>query len=432
MSVSVIICGLVRNQERLRKKLKNYFDWREQGRIDQIIYSTWIGEVDNYPELREYLLNNQVELIEVEEPRLVLKGGHQLHQMLAFFYGLSAIKNRNQFIMKTRVDLADNHEAMLYDFEHGTEEVEDILNVGLKHKVLIEYSQMIYPFLCGDAQFFGHYDDLCKLVNLNADMELVYNRLAVEQTFFFHPFKEVKLLQEHFYWNSPHISEMSIKREEQVNDILIRDNFVDIISSWWLILHQYFKVGWGEYKDLHIELKDMYSAFHYNKDMKIIGGDLSDVVADHSFVTALYKLISKEKEDYLVNLLNQKSFNNIVEYPVDKYNQYASFVKKYSDLPSPKLPQMKNGKVNFIIRGAAQHFFVKDVNDAASKRYHEQITALRRENDLLKKELNINFTHTYIHRFMNRFMSRKTIEMFKYRYPKMTNIYAKYFMKKKG
>jgi hypothetical protein len=432
MAISVIVCGLVRDQERLKNRLQNYFDWRNEGKIDQIIYSTWINEVDNFTGLRKFLEQNKVQLIEIEEPRLVLKGGHQIHQMIAFFYGLAVIKNRDQFILKTRVDLADNHESMLFDFEHGTPRVNDALNVGLKYQILIEYSQMIYPFLCGDAQFFGHFEDLAKLVNLNTDMELIYNRLAVEQTFFFHPFKNIQLFQEHFYWNIPHISEISNKRDSQIDAILARNEFKSVIESWWYILYHYFKVGWGPLKENRINIDSLEESFRYNKEMKMIGGDLSDVIADQTFINVLYDLI-KPKAKEIEIALNPVYFNKPLSYTMDKYEQYLSFSKKFSDLPSPKIPILKNkSEYSYVIRGAAQHFFVKDTNDEASRRYHEQITTLRRENDILKKELNINFTHTFLHRCMNKFMSRKMIESLKYKHPKLTSFYAKHFMKKKG
>ncbi|EGQ9613092.1 hypothetical protein LH707_002975 [Vibrio cholerae] len=427
--VSVIICGLVRDKSRLLNKLQNYIDWREQGRIDQIIYSTWIGELENYAGLRNELESRNVELIEIEEPRLVLKGGHQLHQMLSLYYGLSAIKNKNQFILRTRVDLADNHENMLFDFEYGTEQADDFAEVGLKHKILIEYSQMAYPFLCGDAQFFGHFDDILKLINLSAEMELVFNRLAVEQTFFFNPFINCKIFRQHFLWNLPHISEISDRRDSQIEDILSRDLFKDVIISWLVILNCYFKIGWGEYKNIKIEISNLKDAFNYNQEFKIIGGDKSDVIADHSFVSAIINHLEEEEIFRIKFMVKEKEFNNLLEINPDIYDQYESFSRKYSDLPSPKCSRAGSNKN--LIKGAAQHFFVKNEHDNASRRYHEQITALRRENDYLRKELNINITNSQLHRFLNRLLPRKLIEHFKYKLPFLTDFYARKLMKKK-
>lgn len=430
MAVSVVICGLVRDAGRLMSKVLNYRDWREQQVVDQIVYVTWIGEIDSYPGLRKELRNAGVKILEIEEPRLVLKGGHQLHQMAAFHYGLSVLQDKNQFVLKTRVDLADNHEAMLHDFAEGTPVADDFGGFGLRHKVLIENAQMIYPFLCGDAQFFGHIEDLRKLVNMSAEMEIVFNRLAVEQTFFFEPFSDCRLLRRHFYWNLPHISEIADRRDEQIATLMDSPSMAVAIKAWWVILDSYFKIGWGPYNESVPVLDDVFHAFSFDENTKMIGGDRSDVIANHSFVTALGNLLHENEINDLKKLICDRGPDNPFAIDQGQFDEYDSFLRKFSDLPAAKAVRANSGMST--IRGAAQHFFVKSANDDASKRYHEQITALRRENDYLRKELNITLTNSAFHRILSRVLPRKVIDFFKYKAPFFTNIYAQYFMKKKG
>ncbi|AMO48170.1 hypothetical protein GA0061071_101172 [Kosakonia oryzendophytica] len=429
MAVSVVICGLVRSQEKLLTKLKNYFDWRDQGRVDEIIYSTWINELDNYPGLRKELESKNVRIIEVEEPRLVLKGGHQLHQMLAFYYGLSALKNQDQFVLKTRVDLADNHASMLHEFEHGTPVTNDFANVGLKNRILVEYAQTLYPFLCGDAQFFGHINDLKKLVNLSAEMELLYNRLAVEQTFFFNPFREQALFKQHFYWNLPHISEIADRRSEQINDVVSNTSISRAVQGWWIVLDSYFKIGWGPTLETTADVSCMKDAFTYSGHDKLIGDDSSDVIVNQSFITSLVSMFTEEQIKAIRDDISNHDNYDMFAVPKDVFDDYQRFSRKFSDLPSPKAVCEQSNK--WVISGATQHFFVKDVNDTASRRYHEQITALRRENEILRKTQNVNFTHSLTHRILNKHLSRKTIDFLKYNCPRLTDIYARYFMRKR-
>lgn len=428
--ISVVICGLVRDPGRLMQKVSNFIDWRHEGYVNEIVYATWIGEVDRYPSLRKQLRERGVLLVEIEEPRLVLKGGHQLHQMLAFYYALSSLQNRDQFVLKTRVDLADNHEAMLYDFEHGTDAVDDFAGFGLQNRILVENTQMFYPFLCGDAQFFGRLSDLRKLINMSAEMELTMNRLAVEQTFFFEPFKRSKLFRQHFYWNLPHISEIADRRELQLDEVWAAEPMKLVIKAWWVILDTYFKVGWGKYLNINVPISSYKDACRFDDAVKVIGGDRSDVIANQVFVRALLDLLQSSELDEIKRRVSDCTEDNPIAVDEVTFNAYESFRRKFSDLPSPKA--VRRGDHRPQIRGAAQHFFVKGEQDDASVRYHEQVTALRRENDYLKAQLNITLTNTLLHRTLNRALPRSVIVFMKYRMRLLTDLYARYFMRKRG
>lgn len=428
--ISIIICGLVRNADQLMCKVTNYFDWHNAGFVCEIVYATWIGEIDRYPGLRKQLQEHAVTLLEIEEPRLILKGGHQLHQMVAFHYGLSALEDRDQFVLKTRVDLADNHEIMLYEFEHGTEAVDDFGAFGLRNRILVENAQMFYPFLCGDAQFFGRISDLRKLVNMSAEMEVTMNRLAVEQTFFFEPFRRSRMFRRHFYWNLPHISEIADRREQQLKQVWASESIQLAIKGWWVVLNSYFKVGWGPRQTDMLEVTSFERACAHDGGNKMIGGDRSDVVSNDAFVRALVALMPPEEIAAVKVCVADKSADNPFAVPIAVFDEYESFRRQYSDLPSAKAA--RDGETKRQISGAAQHFFVKEAQDSASARYHEQVTALRRENDYLKSQLNITLTNTFLHRVLSRVLPRRVIVFMKYRMRFLTDFYARYLMRKRG
>jgi hypothetical protein len=428
--ISVVICGLVRDVDRLMKKVVNYRDWHEQGQIDQIIYATWIDELDRYPGLRKSLQEHGVTILEIEEPRLILKGGHQLHQMTAFHYALAALEDYDQFVLKTRVDLADNNEIMLHEFANGTPPADDFAQFGLKNLILVENAQMFYPFLCGDAQFFGRLSDLRKLINMSAGMEMTMNRLAVEQTFFFQPFADSRLFQRHFYWNLPHISEIADRRSQQLAFVLNKPVMQQAIKAWWLIMNSYFKVGWGPVSEDIPAIASLEQASSYEGPGKIIGGDRSDVINNDIFVRALMRLLPPDEQDTLKLLIRDRGSDNPFAVPPAIFDEYDVFRRQFSDLPSAKA--IRAGSQKRVITGAAQHFFVKQAQDEASTRYHEQVTALRRENDYLKSQLNITFTNTPLHRMLNRVLPRKLIVFMKYRMTFLTNLYSRYLMRKRG
>ena len=427
--ISVLICGLVRDKQRLIEKVGDYVRWKKDGYVRQIVYSTWIGEIDRYSGLRDALKQNNVELIEIEEPKLVLKGGHQLHQMLSLYYGLEAIRE-NDFVLKTRVDLADNNDIMLPVFKAGTTSCDDFLKIGLTNKILVETARMELPFLCTDAQFFGAKNDLKKLVSLSAEFELLYNNLAVEQCFFFNPFRNIGVFRRHFYWNLPHFSEISIQRTLQYEVILTEKRLLDVLASWWVILDSYFQIGWEhrlEPSDYFVNLRD---GFELNSvDKRISTGDASSIINNSIFVTRLLEILGR---DEVARLRSSLAINAIdaspVDVPDDIFQMYEKYRQRFSKLPSPKA--VVSGSSPAVIKGVPQHFFVNDVNDTASARYHEHITFLRREIDALQSQLDVVRTHSSLHRILSRVLSQKFKENFRRKYPKILSIYIRYFMKK--
>lgn len=450
----IIICGLVRNQTKLVDKIDMYYQWRQEGFVDQIIYSTWIGEVDQYSGLREFLKKKDVKLIEIREPKLILKGGHQLHQMIAFHYGLSMIEDDDKYVLKTRVDLAEISPHMPDFFKSGMEISNDFANVGIKNKILIEYAQMMYPFLCADAQFFGRKGDLKKLVNMSNEMELIYSRLAVEQTFFFQPFSKIKLFREHFYWGLPHISEIAKNRDDQVKFVSESHYIKDVLKAWWMVLDNYFQIGWGTIEETHFP-NTIQECFEYNGSFnsmnqnlnndqefttqwdssnearaKMVGEyDKSDVIVLSIFAKHLVSLIDQEEQKEIRALCAAREHSNPFNIEIKKYEEYEKYRQLFSDLPAPRAT-LSNAS-QYVIDGCVQHMFVKDHNDTASSRYHAQITHLRRENDMLRRELNLQIGHTKIHQILNRMLSNQTKEFIKYKLPWVADFYARLFMNKK-
>ncbi len=421
MSVHVLITGLVRDRERLLNKLAQFENWQQRDLVDKIVFCTWIGEVDKYPGLRKLLNESSAELIEIESPKLVLKGGHQLHQMLSLYYGLQALHDNESFVLKTRVDLADNIEAMTFDFLHRTEKAEDFLQVGLENKILVEYSQILFPFLMGDAQFFGKVRDLRKLVNLSTEMELVYCRLAVEQTFFFHPFKDIAIFQRHFFWNVPHIADQQIRRELQLSFLAKSEYFNSLVTAWMVVLNSYFKIGWGPESN---QPGDMTLDQIYRGESEIlIGPDGSFLIQSSDQVRAILANLDKAVVSSAKAALRETGANPLfVDEPIK--DELEEFRKKFTTLNKPRVVLDSQSKPK-TISGPIQHFFVSEDNDTVAK-YQEQITYLRRENDALQRQLGTSTKETLLHRFLISRFRPETLLRLKSSLPKVFIFYQKH------
>lgn len=66
--INVIFTGLVRDQELFVKSIKDLVEFRHENMVDEIIFSTWIGEIDKYDGLRNVLEVYDCHLVEGELP----------------------------------------------------------------------------------------------------------------------------------------------------------------------------------------------------------------------------------------------------------------------------------------------------------------------------------------------------------------------------
>jgi len=101
-SIDVLFTGLVRTPEIVKKSMKDLLDLRKKGVINKIILSTWIGEIQKYPELVDMFNKNKIVLIENEEPKNPGRGSIWC-QMKAMEEGLKII-DPNRFVFKSRLD----------------------------------------------------------------------------------------------------------------------------------------------------------------------------------------------------------------------------------------------------------------------------------------------------------------------------------------
>jgi len=69
MAITIVIAGLVRDAELFAAQLAAIAELREQGLVDEVYYSTWLGEIARYPQLSEPLARAGATLIEALEPR---------------------------------------------------------------------------------------------------------------------------------------------------------------------------------------------------------------------------------------------------------------------------------------------------------------------------------------------------------------------------
>ena len=74
-----VICGLIRDETVFQHQLQTMLKWKAEGDIDDIVVSTWLGEVERYPVVKE--AHDRGEFILVQsEPPILRTDGFTIHQ----------------------------------------------------------------------------------------------------------------------------------------------------------------------------------------------------------------------------------------------------------------------------------------------------------------------------------------------------------------
>lgn len=181
---SALICGLVRQPGTMLHQLSMLERFRAEGLVDRIVFSTWEGELDRYPEVRETMCRLGVVVVESAQPALTLPG-HVLHQAKTFTLGLYACP-ADALILKLRGDvlpLTAEYRRILSG-EHLAAQERRATPTLFRRPVWTLSGIVFWPFYMNDMVFFGTRDDLLQLADIDVKAEYYWNQLAPEQ--FFH------------------------------------------------------------------------------------------------------------------------------------------------------------------------------------------------------------------------------------------------------
>jgi len=250
---SVLITGVIRNQEILIAILKQYVTLREAGGLGPIVFSTWRGEVEKVPGLRDLLAHIGVALIESSEPPMESEG-HFFHQVKAARLGLELIPDQAR-VLKTRADLF---------FESGEQvlrlagadlalDPQSPFRAPLRERIWIPFYEASIPFLISDAVLLGRACDLRRFYNANAEAELLgstyaedgmerlgsIGRLPPELRFTLPLFEETFGLLRHFRPLYCYLPQFPSARALALRSPV----YWTFLAVYYLCLHHFFRVG---------------------------------------------------------------------------------------------------------------------------------------------------------------------------------------------
>jgi hypothetical protein len=169
---NIIFTGLIRTEDRFKKSISDFIELRKDNLVNQIIFSTWIGQLDKYDTLREFLEENKIQIVESNSPS-ICKGSF-LQQSKSLHCGLDAIKDKSLMIFKTRTDLYIQKKALIDIFKMDLN-LDKNISFVFEKKIWLPWFEITKPFYLADECFLAAYNDAKKLVNYNMIYDSYYD-----------------------------------------------------------------------------------------------------------------------------------------------------------------------------------------------------------------------------------------------------------------
>jgi hypothetical protein len=199
-SVWVLVTGNIREPEKFVTRLRFFTRLKNLGLIENLVFSTWEGELEAYPEIKLILQTEHFLVVESTPPKVICTG-HYLHQMIALMNGIKLCPS-DSFILRTR---SDKCEAIDGFIEHQIQDVLEqenyLFEVTEKHHIF-QFKVGIFGyhvasirkapviFFWNDRTYFAYKSDLEKMLNLNI-LDFDYYQLIPEQVLFSNPFRNI-------------------------------------------------------------------------------------------------------------------------------------------------------------------------------------------------------------------------------------------------
>lgn len=240
----VVVCGLIRDEAAFRVKLDTLARWKAEGHIEDVVVSTWTGEIDRYPALLEAHARGEFILVEANPPDLRIMG-HALHQARSLYYGLQAVPEGVR-VLKTRPDIGELLDHVLTAFvsvdltlapRPGWPEV-------FSSRILVAGFCLEAPFYINDIIFFGLREDLLRLANFDLSTEYLCNHMVAEQFIFRAAFAgRFPLLEAYLQIAPPFLAVTPAEAEARLDLLFASDAFWDAFALNLRFMAHYFRVG---------------------------------------------------------------------------------------------------------------------------------------------------------------------------------------------
>ncbi len=192
--VWALMCGAIRQEFEFSLLLARLCELRAEGLIEGIVLSTWIGEVDQIPELRNKLIYLDIYLVELPPFDDSCDGLLQLsytRQATQIWKGLLRIPD-DVFVLKCRTDFCMDIFNKMDLILRGNGDL-SVKNYGnfhssLSYKIAVSQFSISAPFCMDDICYIGYKIDLFKMIVFGNTLLKYDDILVPDFLFFINPF----------------------------------------------------------------------------------------------------------------------------------------------------------------------------------------------------------------------------------------------------
>ncbi len=171
MKIWAVMCGALRMEFEFMTTLCRLCDMRYNGVVSGIILSTWTGEIDRIPQLREKLKALDIVTVETEPiNETPFSNLNYIRQAVQLNAALDLL-TFDTYVLKCRTDFSNfdlNRMDSLYSVadQKQPEIKSGSFQTGLQSKISVLRYSVSVPFSFHDVAYLGHRNDLKRLIQL--------------------------------------------------------------------------------------------------------------------------------------------------------------------------------------------------------------------------------------------------------------------------
>ena len=241
---NILICGKIRGRETFRTDIEVYRNWLANGQVARVVFSGWVSDLEENPDLIAELQQIGAELVLTSDPQLRLRG-HLFHQMKALHYGLARF-DVGDFVIKSRTDkIWLNFDPA--DAVRRTEEEAAGPCSPFDGRVLIVGGMAFHPFFFNDMLIAGRVGDLRRLVSFDLWYEAEGAVLNPEQAFHSEPVLTDRPFLRDFFLINAGLRHEDSDLADRLQRLLLTDSFY--LRCLWdslTTIRDAYRVGFSE------------------------------------------------------------------------------------------------------------------------------------------------------------------------------------------